>query len=203
MNCASCSKEELVALMEEKYESLCTLWKHTFIESSKTRQLNGLAPRCTKLGMVTGAVLHCLPALEKSVIMRKLSERSLKIIRVETSKDGQRLVGMRYPVDDAALVNLRLTMQTLKDARGGTDSSEKGNFRDEVPGPIQAKSVKWMAAPPKTMKSFFKTTTMKRKKPTTSNITPLTDNKGMKMVPSKKFKTGQPKSIASFFAKQK
>jgi len=193
----SLSKEHLVRVMEKKNASFCKLWNDTFVESNKLSHENGLAPRCSKLGMITGAVLHCLLALENSVAMRKLSERSLKIIRVETSKNGQRLVGMRYPVDDAALINLRVAMQTLKAARSGTSSS--GFFIDESPGDISAKSVAWLSSPPKTMESFFKTTATKRKEPPAGRITPIQSKRGKTETMLNK----KPKSITSFFTKPK
>ena len=110
--------------------------------------------------LVTGAVLHCLPGLEKSVAMRSLKDRSLKIIRVETSQTSQRMVGMRYPVDDdAAVVELRSTMTALDVVRIGSNSTDL--FVDEIPDVIVAKSIAWVTTAPKTMKSFFQTSSTK------------------------------------------
>mmetsp|Transcript_31465 Transcript_31465/g.46405 ORF Transcript_31465/g.46405 Transcript_31465/m.46405 type:complete len:1291 (+) Transcript_31465:79-3951(+) len=199
------SKEDLMTVLEEKYPMFWKLWNDTFVESNNVGLENGLAPRCSKLGIVTGAVLHCLPALEQSVATRKLAERSLKIIRVETSTNVQRMVGMRYPVDNEALINLRCTMQTLTAARAGGDGAAKGGiFIDEMPGPIQGKSVEWISSPPKTMKSFFTpdSKVMKRKHLPNEKNTPATENKRMKIGSTQK-KTGRTKSITSFFSKPK
>lgn len=196
------SIQTLLQIIKEKHNNVFTLWNNAFAESNKISSANGLAPRCSKLGMITGSVLHCMMALERSVATRKLSERSLKIIRVETSNDGKRLVGMKYPIDNEALSNLRVVMKTLNAARNV--SSCKGQFSDEFPGPIQAKSVAWLTSPPKTMESFFTTTAKKRKEtapPSTKRITPLPNEKKMNknFVPKKKQKTGQTKTITSFF----
>ena len=78
-----------------------------------------------------------------------MSERALKITRVETSKNEQRLVGRRYPIDDAAIINLRAAMQIFNEARLGASSDRV----DEKTGSIQPKGVAWLSNKPKTMKS--------------------------------------------------
>ena len=200
---SSRKKEDLMKSMEQKYQSFCELWNNTYYESNKLHHENGLAPRCSELVMVTGAVLHCLVALEHSVITRKLSERSLKIIRVETSKNGRKFVGVRYPVDDAALMNLRMVMETLKTARCGASNIDL--FVDESPGIIQNKSVEWLTSAPKTMKSFFNSTGKKAKRPV-KTISPVGTqkkrNKKESIIPNKKQKFEKPKPITSFFTKQ-
>ena len=202
------SKETVVELMTENHSVFSTLWIDTYTASNKFTTGDGLAPRQSKLGMVTGAVLHCLLALEKSVAMRKLSERSLKIIRVEISSTGQRFVGMKYPVDNAALDSLLSTMAALKEARSGASNDL---FIDEPPSSVQPKSVSWLSTPPKTMKSFFQAvnggtkrkvqessmTPNKKGRVTEMNKTPSSTSGKSKAITS----SGRPKAITSFFKK--
>lgn len=137
------TNEHMVKKMIEIHGVFTQVWIDTYNNSNKFKSEVGLAARNSKLGMMTGSVLHCLPALESSVASRKLSERSLKIIRVEISSTGERFVGMRYPVDEAALMNLRTTMATLKAARSSNSSN---SFRDEAPSSVQEKSVSWLTS---------------------------------------------------------
>jgi len=196
----NCTRKNLTISMETKHPRFCKLWTDTFIESNKFHPETGLAPRCSKLGMVTGAVLHCLLALEHSVVMRNsMSERSLKIIRVETSNDGQRFVGVKYPVDDAALVSLKAAMKTLEAARNGASIG----LLDEEPGPVQLKSVIWLSSAPKTMKSFFKATSSKRKESSAVRITFTPNKRGKAETTDKNKHSRKPKSITSFFMKPK
>lgn len=169
------SKDNIAELLTQQYSSFSRLWQETYDESNKFQGEVGLAPRHSKIGMVTGTVLHCLLALERSLAMRKASERSLKIVRVELSSTGERFVGVKFPADEAAFDSLRTTMATLKLARNGG----AGNlFIDEVPKAIQENSISWISTPPTTMKSFFKTTNgnmriiTKRKLPS-GNVTPI------------------------------
>ena len=188
--------ENVVKVMKDEHSNFYKLWSDTFVESNKFESGNGLAPRCTKLGMVTGAVLHCILALEQSVVMRKMSERALKIIRVESSKNGHRLVGMRYPIDDAAIINLRTAMQMLNEARRGTSNDRL----DEKPGSIQPKSVAWLSNKPKTMKSYFKMSAPKRKESSLpGRITPVQSKRGRIESTMKPTKS---KAISTFFIKK-
>lgn len=192
--------EDLVQLIGEKFASFCQLWNEAFEESNALVNENGLAPRCSELGIVTGAVLHCLLALEMSVSMRSLQDRSLKIIRVETSNDGKRHIGMKYPVDEEALRNLDAAMKALNESRKGISSaSTEDFFIDEAPESIQRKSVDWLTTAPKTMQSFFATAN-KRKQPPVGRVTPLQNKKG-KTRRGEIVKVGKTKSITSFFKK--
>ena len=107
---------------------------------------------------MTGAALHCLPALQKAVAMRSLAERSLKTIRVETSNDGQRIVGMRFPVYEGFLDNLRKAIEA-QDGIG-----RRCLFVDQVVEAINAKSYAWATTAPPSLTSFFKKTKRNRPK---------------------------------------
>jgi hypothetical protein len=132
--------------------------------------------------------------------MRSLADRSLKIIRVEASNNGQRLVGMKFPVDEGALKNLRESMAAFEAKRSGNSSDL---FADEAPDAIQPKSVAWITTAPKTMKSFFQTASEGGSK------RPLPDTSSSKKIPKQKVqrtalkKTASKKvtAITSFFTK--
>jgi len=174
------------------------LWTRTYTESDGYRAKNGLAPRLSKIGLVTGAVLHCLPALEKSVASRTLSERSLKIIRVELSGSGRRFVGMKYPVDGEALGSLRSALSALGEERGGASFS---GFVDEPPSPLQGKSIAWLTSPPVTMESFFGAATKGGTKRGPPGIVGISQNKKVSRPVEKKKKVvrGKTSAITSFF----
>ena len=205
--------ESLVKLMTKAYPTFTNMWVKIFEQSDKFQGELGLAPRRSKLGIVTGAVLHCLPALEKAFAMRRVSaERSLKVIRVETTSNGVRTVGFKIPIDEEALRSILEAMALLKVARSGVASSEL--LFNEIPGKIQAKSVAWLTIPPKTMLSFFTKTSASRssteKKTNTSDTSSCNPNKrNLPALESSRKKIlvrakSKPKSMAitSFFKKE-
>lgn len=149
------SVDDVVGVMQSKFIDVFNIWKQTYIASDIIENNVGLAARHSRFGMVTGAVLHCLLALERVVAGRKMAERSLKVIRVEITSTGQRLVGVKFPVDDLALTNLRSTMTILKAARAGMVGEGLVAFIDDSPEPVQERSVIWLTTKPKTMQSFF------------------------------------------------
>ena len=193
---------------KEEFNSFYKIWNSVYETSNKFEGELGLAPRRSKLGIISGAVLHCLPALEKALVLRRLSERSLKVIRVESSNTGKRSVGFKIPVDVEALVSIRSTMATLKEARSGIAFNQL--IIDEHPGNVQPKSVSWLSQPPKTMRSFFNTIssssngsnntrkTLSPQKRTNAKRKLSSDN-----INSKRLKGSQSKSttITSFFKK--
>jgi len=189
--------ESVAGAVAQNWPEFNTLWTRTYTESDGYRAKNGLAPRLSKIGLVTGAVLHCLPALEKSVASRALSERSLKIIRVELSGSGQRFVGMKYPVDDEALGSLRSALSALGEERGGASLS---GFVDEPLSPLQGKSISWLTSPPVTMESFFGAATKGGAKRGPPGIVSISQNKVSRPVEKKKKGArGKTSAITSFF----
>jgi len=207
-SCSEWSAETMVKLMAENHPVLTKLWIDTYRKSNQFNSEVGMAARHSKIGMVTGAVLHCLLALEKSVAMRTMAERSMKIIRVKITSTGKSLVGVKYPVDQTAIESLRTWMATLETARNGISHL----LVDEAPPPIQPKSISWISTPPKTMKSFFKPVVTSAKKRTNPGANKV-DDKSVINTPSKKVRVGamakssssskKSKSITSFFTKLK
>eukprot|EP00980_Cylindrotheca_fusiformis_P021383 scaffold8259_cov143-Cylindrotheca_fusiformis.AAC.1 len=130
-------------------------WNSAFAESNFFEHKNGLAPRLSRVGLITGAVLHILPTLEKIVILRTSKERSLRIMRAEvplSPNSTRQLVGVRFPTDDDALQRLELEMALFLKAQAVSG----GAFHDEALGQVCQSSTKWATTAPKTMQSFFK-----------------------------------------------
>ena len=195
--------EVLVEQMTNEYPSFVDLWTKTFQESNKLQSEIGLAPRLSRIGIITGAVLHCLPALEKALEMRRLSERSLKVIRVEVTSNGSRIVGFRVPVDDEALESIRATLNTLQQARSGISSYDLVSF--EKPGEIQQKNVMWLTSPPKTMLNYFSKSSSSSSSHNTNGGEPplsiLNTNKRLPTRTESRTKKSKTSSITSFFKK--
>jgi hypothetical protein len=131
------------------------LWDDAHDASDRFDHNSGLAPRRSCLGLVTGAVLHILPALEKAVAMQvKASERALRVARAEISDTGERIVGIRFPLDDEVMTRLQTILKTdLSEAVRG--SAEATLFKDEDFTPVDQKSTSWATTERKTMRSFF------------------------------------------------
>lgn len=156
MNQSSSEKDRqpLEDLIDAINPQVAKQWNLAFKESNNFEHKHGLAPRRTEVGLVTGAVLHVLPALEKVVIFRSIKERSLKIMRAEvptTPHSTQRLVGVRFPTDPDAIQRLQAEMALLSKAR----TAAGGAFHDEPIGEVCQKSTKWATTKQKTMRSFF------------------------------------------------
>ena len=186
----STSLQEIIRTENKFVESY---WERAFEESNHFEHANGLAPRRSKLGLVTGAVLHVLPMLEKAVQLRSTKDRALKIMRAEV--DSRKLVGVRFPADDEAMKQLKVEMDKLNQEQKRSGKA----FHDETISPVCAKSTEWATAERKTMKSFFKVVsknTPKRSK----RIAPPSPHKPQKKVVSKNVATTT--SISSFFQKK-
>jgi len=183
------------SLVQEKYSTCFSLWHQTYNVSNTFHDQIGIAPRWSKLAMVTGSVLHCLPALQKSVsMMMKQADRSLKIMRVEISSDSQQYVGMKFPVDDRALCALITILHNMK------NSYSVEGVVDELPSDIQHKSISWITTEPTTMKSFFKPKNAELNRKSSSSCTQVGSK--LKRMESKASPAKRKKStITSFFQK--
>jgi hypothetical protein len=134
-------------------------------------------------------------------------------MRVELTDDGQRVVGIKFPLEEEAVEKLTTILAELSASRVGGVSSAL-SFRTEPFVPMCDKSTAWAITERKTMRSFFvaKTTLSgtKRKDPLSSStsITPTpvrkvankpASSKPSSFVATKKATTA---SIFSFFAKK-
>ncbi|CAJ1959811.1 unnamed protein product [Cylindrotheca closterium] len=181
-------------------------WELAFDDSNHFEHKNGLAPRRSELGLVTGAVLHVLRTLEKVVIFKGKSEKTLKVMRaeVETSpKSTHRLVGVCFPLDDESMKRLDTEMDDLRKKHLAIGKV----FHDEAIGKVCQKSKEWATTEPKTMRSFFQVVP-KRPAGSLANVPiklPAPSGKGKRspeqrlkpVVPKKK-----PKAITAFFSKK-
>jgi hypothetical protein len=114
---ADAAREKRLQRIRDKYPNLCSIWDKTHEQSDSFNNKEGLAPRRSRLGIVTGAVLHVLPTLEKAVAARGTSDRALKVLRVEVTSTGQRVVGVKFPLDKAAVQRLQEVLKEFGDAR--------------------------------------------------------------------------------------
>lgn len=199
----SVSTEDLVTKHKPQ---IAQLWNAAYKESNNFDHQNGLAPRRAKLCLVTGAVLHILPALEKAVVMRSAKERSLKIMRAAIPSlpaHQRRLVGVRFPTDEGALQALQNELAEMNKEQKNADRA----FLDENIQEICPKAMKFATSERKTIKSFFSAIASssgssknvgKAPKPSgTKRRFLATTSKATVPVSSKKSK-----SIASFFVKK-
>ena len=74
-------------------------------------------------------------------------------MRVEVTETGQRIVGIKYPINPTALERLHKGMAEVTAAR--KDSLGSPSFVDEGLAPVDAKAMSWATTERKTMKSFF------------------------------------------------
>ena len=88
------------------------------------------------------------------------SQRSLRVMRVELSDSGQRIVGIKFPVSDEAIARLMAGMDDVAKARQAT-SSDSTSFVDEPYAPIDEKARTFATTERKTMLSFFSAATSK------------------------------------------
>ena len=206
--------EDSIRLIREKWgATVADLWDDAYDNSNYKDHHDGLAPRISEVGLITGAVLHILPSLEKAVQFLPPSQRALRVMRAEISDSGERIVGIKYPTTTAALERLMLGMKAVADARQG--SLDVPSFVDESLTPVDNKSKNWATAERKTMKSFFGAKAQpskssacienssialtKRKEPGSSLMTPSLSAK------KQKSNSGVAKansSITSFFGKK-
>lgn len=147
--------EDKIRLIREKSgATVADLWDDAYDNSNYKDHHDGLAPRISEIGLITGAVLHILPSLEKAVQFMPSSQRALRVMRAEISDSGERIVGIKYPTTEAALKRLMLGMKAVADARKG--SLDVPSFVDEALSSVDNKSKNWATAERKTMKSFFR-----------------------------------------------
>ncbi|KAL3827622.1 hypothetical protein ACHAXA_000495 [Cyclostephanos tholiformis] len=152
--------KEVIDIIRDKWGgTVADLWDDAFDNSNFADHHDGLAPRISEVGLITGAVLHILPALEKAVQFMPQSQRSLRVIRVELSESGQRLVGIKFPVSNEAIVRLMTGMKEVFLAR--QDSFDSPSFVDEAFSPVDKKAMLWATSERKTIKSFFGSATSK------------------------------------------
>jgi hypothetical protein len=153
------SREAMDVVREKWGSTVADLWDDAYENSNFADHHDGLAPRISEVGLITGAVLHILPALEKAVQFMPQSQRSLRVIRVELSDSGQRLVGIKFPVSNEAIVRLMTGMKEVFVAR--QDSFGSPSFVDEAFSPVDKKTMSWATSERKTMKSFFESAVSK------------------------------------------
>lgn len=163
------SANEVLRIIRDKWSNIADLWDDAYDNSNFTDFHEGLAPRISEIALITGAVLHILPSLEKAVQFMPISQRSLRVIRVELSDTGEKIVGIKFPVSDEAIVRLLAGMKEVANAR--QSSSNSPSFVDEPFSPVNEKSRIWATSERKTMKSFFGAATSKaviNRSPTTT-----------------------------------
>jgi hypothetical protein len=146
--------KDAISIVRDKWGgTVADLWDDAFDNSNFVDHHDGLAPRISEVGLIAGAVLHILPSLEKAVRFMPQSQRSLRVIRVELSDSGQRIVGIKFPTSDEAIVRLMVAMKEVANARQG--SLDSLSFVDEAFSPVDTKAMLWATSERKTMKSFF------------------------------------------------
>ncbi|KAL3775057.1 hypothetical protein ACHAW5_001191 [Stephanodiscus triporus] len=146
--------KDAIGIIRDKWGgAVADLWDDAFDNSNFADHHDGLAPRISEVGLITGAVLHILPSLEKAVQFMPQSQRSLRVIRVELSDSGQRIVGIKFPVSNEAIERLMAGMKEVVNARQG--SMDSPSFVDEAFSPVDIKAMSWATSERKTMKSFF------------------------------------------------
>jgi len=114
----------------------------------------GLAPRRSNIGLIVGACMHILPALEEAVRkgMRSKKDQSLRVNRIEeTGGSKKTFVGIRFPVDEDARALLDHSLETLKAARAGQNRA----FWDEEFKAVDGKSLSWATKKRKTLVNYF------------------------------------------------
>lgn len=202
--------DDAIGLIRQKWgPSVAYLWDDAYENSNHKDHHDGLAPRISEMGLITGAVLHILPTLEKAVQFMSQSSKALRVMRAELSDSGERIVGIKFPMTNVAMERLRTGMKALAEARQG--SLNAPSFKDEKCSPVDEKARNWAMAERKTMKSFFgaKTPANKSDGRTTSSsdagkrkmigsyVTPSLSAKKPKSGPK-----GKTASLASFFGKK-
>ena len=168
--CNPTATKDPVGALRVKLPKVASMWDEAYNSSNQSEHNAGLAPRHSSIGLITGAVLHILPALEKAVsFVRNAQQRALRVMRVEITGTGQRVVGIRFPTDDAAIGKLMETMKEVSAARKG--SRDTPSYVDDGFSPIDEKAMTWATTERKTMKSFFGTAAPRASAPSRSSST--------------------------------
>lgn len=139
------------------------------------------------------------------------SQRSLRVMRVELSDSGQRIVGIKFPVSEEAIARLMAGMDEVAKARQAT-SSDSTSFVDEPYAPIDEKARTFATTERKTMLSFFSAATSKSSgssangsgKRKSTHVTPKAASSGSdKKQKSNSMNKKKEASLTSFFGKKK
>ena len=138
------------------------------------------------------------------------SQRSLRVMRVELSDSGQRIVGIKFPVSEEAIARLMQGMDEVAKARQAS-SSDSTSFVDEPYAPIDEKARTFATTERKTMLSFFSAATSKSSGSTGSgsgkrkstHVTPKAVSSLDKKQKSNSMNKKKEASLTSFFGKKK
>lgn len=68
-------EKDVIGSIRSTWSNVADLWDDAFDNSNQFEHNDGLAPRLSELGLITGATLHILPALEKAVQFMNASQR--------------------------------------------------------------------------------------------------------------------------------
>ena len=67
--------KDVIGSIRSNWSNVADLWDDAFGNSNQFEHNDGLAPRLSELGLITGATLHILPALEKAVQFMSANQR--------------------------------------------------------------------------------------------------------------------------------
>ncbi|KAL7555157.1 hypothetical protein ACHAWF_018815 [Thalassiosira exigua] len=144
-------RQDAASIIRSKWGTrVADLWDDAYDNSNFSFHNDGLAPRISEMALLTGAVLHILPSLEKAVQFMPGNQRSLRVMRIELSGSGQKIVGIKYPSSKEAIDRLMMVMNDLANARQGVSSVP--SFLDETYSAIDEKAVARATTERKTMK---------------------------------------------------
>ena len=137
------------------------------------------------------------------------SQRSLRVMRVELSDSGQRIVGIKFPVSEEAIARLMQGMDEVAKARQAS-SSDSTSFVDEPYAPIDEKARTFATTERKTMLSFFSAATGKSSgssgsgsgKRKSTHVTPKAASGVDKKQKSNSKNKKKEASLTSFFGKK-
>jgi len=68
-------EKDVIGSIRSNWGNVSDLWDDAFNNSNLFEHNDGLAPRLSELGLITGATLHILPALEKAVQLMSANQR--------------------------------------------------------------------------------------------------------------------------------
>ena len=68
-------EKDVIGSIRYNWGNVSDLWDDAFTNSNQFEHNDGLAPRLSELGLITGATLHILPALEKAVQLMSANQR--------------------------------------------------------------------------------------------------------------------------------
>ena len=185
-----------VSKVRVKIPKVASMWDEAYNSSDHSEHNAGLAPRRSEMGLITGAVLHILPALEKAVaFVRNAQQRSLRVMRVEITGTGQRIVGIKFPID--SLPKLMEVMKDVSAARKG--SLDAPSYDDDGFSPIDEKAMSWATTERKTMKSFFCAATSSKPSAPSRSSSALSRSSSLGSAASESSKRKQPTFVSSQF----